>query len=95
MKTNVAPRMSRQSDPTPPMSGNVIPEMTLLMYSNRSAPKSGPTSVPTPPTTFMMTKSPEVIQYSAVFGWMYASWMENSAPAIPAKWPLMTNAISL
>jgi hypothetical protein len=40
------------------------------MYSNSSAPKMGPTSVPTPPRTDMMTKSPDVIQYSAVLGWM-------------------------
>jgi len=63
MRTKATPRTSRHNAP-------MNPDMTLLMYSNSSAPKMGPTSVPTPPRTDMMTKSPDVIQYSAVFGWM-------------------------
>src|SRR6185437_2210514 len=73
---------------------SVMPERTSSNTRRATAPISGPNGEAMPPSTTMMMRSPERVQY-IIAGLTYSVWFASSAPASPQSVPEMTKQTSL
>ena len=73
---------------------SVMPDSASSSTSSATAPISGPNGEPMPPSTTMMMRSPERVQY-IIAGLTKSVWLASSAPASPHSVPAMTKQTSL
>ncbi len=69
-------------------------ESTSSSTSSATAPNTGPIIEPMPPSTTMMMRSPERVQY-IIAGLTKSVWLASSAPESPHSVPAMTKQVSL